>query len=282
MRRFLFAFIIFLIWFYFGIRYYICNVKNLCDTTPANTTIVTQKNIPETPPKKEDLSHYMSFLISKNSSVITQKDSLKNPLQTHFDYLNTHQDEELLITSFHNIDEHDSMAIARAKILKSKLTKFGSNSDRIVTKTALKDFTFDTNQQYHKGFYFTYQKISAEKMALIDKGIINKTLYSGFGSKTFKPDNTLNAYALELKNYLVKYPTKKVMITGHTDSSGEAEANQWFGRERAKNVMEYFVSQGIDPSKMSISSKGESAPIATNATVEGRRLNRRIEINVNN
>ena len=58
-------------------------------------------------------------------------------------------------------------------------------------------------------------------------------------------------------------------------------ANDWYGMERAKNVKQYLVSQGIDGSRLFASSKGELEPIESNATLEGRRKNRRIEIKIN-
>ena len=83
-----------------------------------------------------------------------------------------------------------------------------------------------------------------------------------------------------MRNYLSKYPLKKVLVTGHTDAVGSPEANEWFGAERAKNVTKYFVSQGIDKNKITSLSKGQTQPIATNATSEGRAKNRRIEIKI--
>jgi outer membrane protein OmpA-like peptidoglycan-associated protein len=193
--------------------------------------------------------------------------------------LNTNQKEELVVTSLFSRDENGAIALSRNEIIKKKLADFGINVDRVVFQTKQEGFKFAENNQYDKGLAYTYQEMSEERINAIDESIASKILYAGFGSKTFNPDNTLNAYAIELKSYLAKHPTKTVQIIGHTDNNGEAEANMWYGRERAKSVMQYFVSQGIDASKLTISSKGETAPIAPN-NKEGQRLNRRIEINI--
>ncbi|PTX61569.1 OmpA family protein [Kordia periserrulae] len=277
MKHFLIAFVLFCTWLYFGVRYYECSVKNLCEvpTTPVVDTIKVIKEIPA----KKPLT-FLPFSITKNTAKVSLIDSVSNPLQSFFEYLNSHQQEELVVTSFFSKSENSAIALERNDSIQKRLSDFGINTDRVVFQTKQNDFTFDENNQYAKGFAYEYQKMSEERMNAIDKSIASKILYAGFGSKTFQPDNTLNAYAIELKNYLEKHPTKKVEIIGHTDSNGDAEANMWFGKERAKSVMQYFVSQGIDENKLTISSKGETTPIAPNTTLEGQRLNRRIEINI--
>jgi len=71
-----------------------------------------------------------------------------------------------------------------------------------------------------------------------------------------------------------------VQITGHTDNTGSADYNQKLSEQRAATVKDFLVKNGIDPSKITILGKGESTPIADNATKEGRAKNRRVEIMV--
>ncbi|WP_046756803.1 OmpA family protein [Kordia jejudonensis] len=278
MKHFFIAFVLFCTWLYFGFQYYECKVKNLCE----DTTVVIEepKAIPPKPVEKP--LTFLPFSIEKNVANVSIIDSTLNPLQSFYDRLNANQDEELVITSFFSRAENGTIALSRSESVKNALADFGVNTDRVVFQTKQTDLTFSDEDVNLKGFAYEFQKMSKERMQAIDKGISSKILYAGFGSKTFKPDNTLNAYALELKSYLEKHPTKKVEIIGHTDSNGDAAANLWFGKERAKSVMDYFISQDIDASKLTISSKGETAPIAPNSTLEGQRLNRRIEINITN
>jgi len=280
MKHFVIAFVFFCTWLYFGIRYYECNVKKLCEVSTV-TIVEEPPKVLEIKPIEKPLT-YLPFSITKNSETVHLVDSISNPLQPFFDYLNSNQQKELVITSFFSKDESGTIAFSRNESLKKVLTDFGLNPDRIVMQTKQGDFKFLENNLFEKGFAYEYQTMSAERMNAIDKGIAAKILYAGFGSKTFQPDNTLSAYSLELKSYLAKHPDKHVEIIGHTDSNGDLEANEWIGNERAKSVMNYFVSQGIDASKLTISSKGETSPIASNATLEGQRLNRRIEINITN
>ncbi len=72
--------------------------------------------------------------------------------------------------------------------------------------------------------------------------------------------------------------TQKVVIEGHTDSVGSEETNQRLSKERAEAVRDYLISQGVSAEQLSAVGKGESEPIATNDTPEGRANNRRVEL----
>lgn len=75
-----------------------------------------------------------------------------------------------------------------------------------------------------------------------------------------------------------EYPDSKITIEGHTDSWGGDAANQKLSTERANAVREYFLATaGIDSSRVIAVGYGESKPIASNETKEGRRKNRRID-----
>jgi OOP family OmpA-OmpF porin len=69
-----------------------------------------------------------------------------------------------------------------------------------------------------------------------------------------------------------------VIATGHTDSVGTDAYNQKLSERRAAAVKDYLVSKGIASSKVTTIGKGESQPVATNKTKEGRQKNRRVDI----
>ena len=69
-----------------------------------------------------------------------------------------------------------------------------------------------------------------------------------------------------------------VIATGHTDSIGTDAYNQKLSERRAAAVKDYLVSKGIPASKVTTIGKGESQPVATNKTAEGRQKNRRVDI----
>jgi len=85
--------------------------------------------------------------------------------------------------------------------------------------------------------------------------------------------NELDAFARVMNNH----PDLKVTIEGHTDNVGKADHNLKLSRERAESVMNYLVSQGIDPSRITALGCGQTKPVADNRTAEGKGKNRRVE-----
>ena len=76
---------------------------------------------------------------------------------------------------------------------------------------------------------------------------------------------------------LKRNPQMNVLIEGHTDSVGPEDYNMWLSLQRAKAVEGYIVSRGIAEERMDIKGLGESDPLASNDTPEGRAENRRVE-----
>jgi outer membrane protein OmpA-like peptidoglycan-associated protein len=85
---------------------------------------------------------------------------------------------------------------------------------------------------------------------------------------------TLNSVALVLK----EYDQTVVEVTGHTDSVGSDEYNLGLSQRRANSVATYLIGQGLIPQRFVVQGMGESQPIASNNTAEGRAANRRVEI----
>lgn len=71
---------------------------------------------------------------------------------------------------------------------------------------------------------------------------------------------------------------RRIQIMGHTDASGPTSYNRQLSQQRAEAVLNYLVSKGVDSAKLSAVGRGESQPIADNATAEGRSKNRRVEL----
>ncbi|WP_162629891.1 OmpA family protein, partial [Klebsiella pneumoniae] len=72
-----------------------------------------------------------------------------------------------------------------------------------------------------------------------------------------------------------------IVVAGHTDSVGEEKANQLLSLKRAESVRDWMRDTGDVPdSCFAVQGYGESRPIATNDTPEGRALNRRVEISL--
>jgi outer membrane protein OmpA-like peptidoglycan-associated protein len=84
----------------------------------------------------------------------------------------------------------------------------------------------------------------------------------------------LNSVALVLK----KYKSTLVDVYGHTDSTGSEQHNFDLSQRRAISVANYLGSQGVDSRRFAVTGFGETRPIASNDTKEGRAKNRRVEI----
>jgi outer membrane protein OmpA-like peptidoglycan-associated protein len=74
------------------------------------------------------------------------------------------------------------------------------------------------------------------------------------------------------------HPYEKIVIKGHTDSTHTQKYNLELSLRRAQAVAEWLIEQGLDGNQLESKSYGESRPVADNSTVEGRTLNRRVEI----
>ncbi|MFT5384016.1 MAG: outer membrane protein OmpA-like peptidoglycan-associated protein [Saprospiraceae bacterium] len=68
-----------------------------------------------------------------------------------------------------------------------------------------------------------------------------------------------------------------IEIRGHTDSMGEDNYNMYLSRKRAKAVVEFLNENGISRSRTRYKGFGNTDPVATNQSEEGRQLNRRVE-----
>jgi outer membrane protein OmpA-like peptidoglycan-associated protein len=82
----------------------------------------------------------------------------------------------------------------------------------------------------------------------------------------------------EVAGVLNRYPRTSIEIVGHTDSRGSDAANQTLSERRAGAVRDVLVRDGVSADRVTTRGAGESRPVATNDTPEGRALNRRVEI----
>lgn len=81
-----------------------------------------------------------------------------------------------------------------------------------------------------------------------------------------------------LVEFLNNNPTVKISVEGHTDNAGNSEYNKTLSKNRAKSVVDFLVKNGIDSKRVQFKGFGDTKPIATNDTEEGRQKNRRTEV----
>lgn len=80
---------------------------------------------------------------------------------------------------------------------------------------------------------------------------------------------------------LVQYPDTTLTINGHTDNTGSDAVNNPLSQHRAQAVAYYLQTRGVAASRLTVYGYGSHMPVASNATVEGRAQNRRVEILIN-
>jgi len=123
--------------------------------------------------------------------------------------------------------------------------------------------------------------IKGAKVERVGEGI-KITFESGIlfqtGKATLQPAAKANVEKLAV--ILNKYEDTNVLIEGHTDSDGSDDFNQRLSEGRANTVSTYVKSQGVKGSRVTMVGYGETQPLASNDTPEGKQANRRVEIAV--
>jgi len=105
------------------------------------------------------------------------------------------------------------------------------------------------------------------------------SIYFPYNSTQKLSAGEIDTYLTQVANR-VKGSGESVRLEGHTDSAGPSDGNQRLGLSRAKIIKQNLVSKGVSSAKISVSSMGETQPVATNATSAGRALNRRTELTI--
>jgi outer membrane protein OmpA-like peptidoglycan-associated protein len=127
------------------------------------------------------------------------------------------------------------------------------------------------------------------ELAAVDAANIQRT--ADVLAVTFKSDYlfavgsaNLNAGAFNeisrVSRVLNQYPDTSIQVAGHTDSTGSEQTNQTLSENRADNVKNALVGQGVNPGRITTLGFGESSPIADNSNEGGRQLNRRVVITI--
>jgi outer membrane protein OmpA-like peptidoglycan-associated protein len=99
-----------------------------------------------------------------------------------------------------------------------------------------------------------------------------------FNSAALRPE--ARTTIREMSDVFARYPDTRIVVEGHADAIGGDAYNQRLSEDRAENVADYVVNQGVARSRVVARGFGETQPKASNDTAEGRQLNRRVEISV--
>lgn len=159
----------------------------------------------------------------------------------------------------------------------------------LVTLPVGKDYAFNVNR---KGYLFfsenfplsekqpdsTYNIDIPLQPIKEDASIVLKNIFFDINSFELKEESTVELDRMVA--LLKENPGLRIEINGHTDNAGQPNSNLELSRNRARSVVNYLAAQGIDAKRLSYKGYGETQPIATNNTEEGRAKNRRTEMKV--
>jgi len=118
--------------------------------------------------------------------------------------------------------------------------------------------------------------LKAEETDTEIKLMLDASVLFDYDQANIRPDAV--ASLLSVLTVIEEYSSSKVRIEGHTDSTGEENYNLDLSEKRAQSVRDWLIERGCDSEKLIPIGFGESKPIASNDTEEGRQQNRRVEI----
>lgn len=124
----------------------------------------------------------------------------------------------------------------------------------------------------------TVEKDIELKGLKVGSKIVLKNIFFDLDKATLRPEST--AELNRLIKLMNDVPTLKIELSGHTDSQGSDVYNQGLSERRSQAVVDFLTKAGISASRLVSAGYGETQPIATNETKEGRQLNRRTEFKV--
>lgn len=175
----------------------------------------------------------------------------------------------------------NNLKIAEARALMAE-KKLGILSEKLQAgpgRTLLEQATWEEN---FREISSSFSKGEAEVLKRNNDIIIRAYgFYFPVGQTEVLPKNyeLLNKILMAI----LKFPRSNIEVVGHTDSSGSKSLNMKLSEKRAKNIAEFLIKLGgIDSARVSGVGVGDTQPIASNETKEGRAENRRIEIIIQN
>ncbi|MFV0593028.1 MAG: OmpA family protein [Draconibacterium sp.] len=177
-----------------------------------------------------------------------------------------------------------------SKVDNSRIQKADENGEAMLALPLRRNYAFNVSED---GYLFYSQSMQlAELNTITDPIILNidlepieigaqMELYNiYFQTDSFRILPQSEPELQKLVTFLNTNPKLKVEIQGHTDSSGNSEKNLELSKQRAKSVVDYLVNNKIQIDRLKWDGYGDTHPIASNDTPEGRRQNRRTTIKI--
>lgn len=242
------------------------------------------------------LSGQDNFIFSVNDFIAIQPlaKTLADNLQQTVTYLNNHPFQQLMITGRYHPNETNrsifsNLGVARAYNIKDYLIFLGAKEEQIIIDSqTYPEAVSDSQHHHYLGMAdFSVQTIenktqqhTALQQLVAEIQASPLILYFQTGTSDIVLTEQQQSRLLTISRYLSYSPEAQILITGHTDSTGNREKNIQLGQERAEFAAQYLEKAGLHREQMLIDSKGPDEPIANNNSPEGRSKNRRVVISV--
>ena len=264
------------LWWWICHHWYVCDIKQVCDDGRT-------EEVAKAPEDKRPLL----FKFSNGSPIVNS---------TTFPDFKTRilagkkEGNMLEIEGLYFDGEDESVGLARAEAIKKLfLDKVPEDRIRITTRKvnkapdkvkpfeAAKIFWIEGDKKTADARNGGDEKEGDEKEETIVRLADRILIYHLFGSTQKTVDPKVDEYIGKLAQRLTQ-TNENVSLTGHTDNVGDEDKNNQLGLDRANYIKNLLVAKGVPANRIRVSSKGETAPIATNETDAGRAKNRRTEL----
>lgn len=174
--------------------------------------------------------------------------------------------------------------------LRAEYQRFEKMSDIYIEDMSFNNFSFGISYQFgeqnqavvenvesHQDIVEPKEEVAAAKVELKHEGL-TQVIYFGFDSTKVSQESEHKL--LEIQKLLENFPQSQVEIVGFTDDRGASQYNEKLAKRRAQSIAKYLESKGVKADQISLTSKGELEPVASNHSEDGRGKNRRVEVSI--
>lgn len=238
-----------------------------------------------------DVNDNYNFNVSSSAILMPLAQGVSDCVGTLKNFLGENAGKVLNITGYYQSDETNNSAfpnlgLARANSVKNHLVENGISSTMLNTFGELRDEMVAKDNVYLGPVSYSLGGESAdaadELKALYDKINANPlVLYFDTAEASISLTAEQRQKFADISRYLDKVADASCNVVGHTDSAGGAATNLRLGQGRADFAKDYLVRNGIPTGKINATSKGETQPVASNDTDEGKAKNRRTVVTLN-
>ncbi len=176
-------------------------------------------------------------------------------------------------------DGYENMGLARAAMTRQAIAP-NLPDERINLRSRLVDESEGVREGYFDGVEFRWLEAEERVAATIEELADRRIIRFPFNSTQKEYDPSVDEYLDKLADR-VKQTGESVRLVGHTDNVGGDEANMVLSDRRAKVIRDILRNKGVSDDQITTEAKGETQPVASNDTEEGRHDNRRVEIFLN-